>query len=107
MSLLNIWWLEMIACLLVLAMIGALVGTIYPYQGQPLPHWPYTLSINSIVAFYAEVMRVAMILVLGECKKLPYSLTTRRDRHSLALFLPRSEPIEMELVHSAPSFRSY
>lgn len=67
MSLLNIWWLEMIACLLVLAMIGALVGTIYPYQGQPLPHWPYTLSINSIVAFYAEVMRVAMILVLGEC----------------------------------------
>ncbi|KAI0145775.1 hypothetical protein F4776DRAFT_374757 [Hypoxylon sp. NC0597] len=67
MSLASIWWLEGISFLLVVVMVGALVGTVQPYQGQPLPRWPYSLSINTIVAFYTEVMRAAMILVLGQC----------------------------------------
>ncbi|KAL7626788.1 hypothetical protein AAE478_003562 [Parahypoxylon ruwenzoriense] len=66
-NLVNIWWLEAAACLLILAMLGALVGTIYPYQDKPLPQWPYMLSINTIVAFYSEVMKAAMVLILGEC----------------------------------------
>ncbi|KAI1457061.1 hypothetical protein F4805DRAFT_205981 [Annulohypoxylon moriforme] len=66
-TLAKIWWLEMSACLLVVATIGALVGTVQPYQGRPLPQWPYSLSINTIVSFYSEIMRAAMILVLGEC----------------------------------------
>ena len=64
----RIWWLEIVRCLLVAVMIAALVGTIFPYRGQPLSQWPYNLPINTIVAFYAEVMRAAMILVLGGCK---------------------------------------
>ncbi|KAI6092392.1 hypothetical protein F4821DRAFT_134174 [Hypoxylon rubiginosum] len=67
MSLAHIWWLEILSGILVIAMVAALVGTVYPYQDQPLPHWPYTLSINTIVAFYSEVMRAAMILVLSAC----------------------------------------
>ncbi|KAI1410106.1 hypothetical protein F5Y13DRAFT_168346 [Hypoxylon sp. FL1857] len=63
----NIWWLEVVSSLLVVAMIAALVGTVRPYQDKPLPRWPYSLSINTIVAFYSEVMRAAMILVLGQC----------------------------------------
>ncbi|KAI4869416.1 hypothetical protein F4820DRAFT_455779 [Hypoxylon rubiginosum] len=66
-NLARVWWLEIASGLLVVAMVAALVGTVYPYQNQPLPQWPYTLSINTIVAFYSEVMRAAMILVLGEC----------------------------------------
>ncbi|KAI2473119.1 hypothetical protein F4781DRAFT_419563 [Annulohypoxylon bovei var. microspora] len=66
-TLVKIWWLEIASCLLVVAIIAALVGTIQPYQGQPLPQWPYSLSINTIVSFYSEIMRAAMILVLGEC----------------------------------------
>ncbi|KAI1777772.1 hypothetical protein F4818DRAFT_456814 [Hypoxylon cercidicola] len=66
-NLAHIWWLEIVSGLLVIAMIAALVGTVYPYQDRPLPQWPYTLSINTIVAFYSEVMRAAMIMVLSEC----------------------------------------
>lgn len=65
----KIWWLELTSCLLVVTMIAALVGTIQPHQGQPLPRWPYSLSINTVVSFYSEAMRAAMILVLGECKR--------------------------------------
>ncbi|OTA66823.1 hypothetical protein K449DRAFT_325679 [Hypoxylon sp. EC38] len=78
MNLANIWWLEGISFLLVVVMVGALVGTVQPYQGQPLPRWPYSLSINTIVAFYTEVMRAAMILVLGQClSQLKWSWFTR------------------------------
>ncbi|KAI1371199.1 hypothetical protein F4677DRAFT_317044 [Hypoxylon crocopeplum] len=66
-KLVQIWWLEVVSCLLVVAMVAALVGTISPYENQPLPRWPYTLSINTIVTFYSEVMRAAMVLALGEC----------------------------------------
>ncbi|KAI1342712.1 hypothetical protein F5Y15DRAFT_373733 [Xylariaceae sp. FL0016] len=48
-------------------MVAALFGTIYPYRGKPQPQWPYDLSINTIVGFYAEVMKTTMVLVLGEC----------------------------------------
>ncbi|KAI2466416.1 hypothetical protein F4781DRAFT_424059 [Annulohypoxylon bovei var. microspora] len=67
MKIAKIWWLEMVSCLLVAAMIAALVGTVKPYQGQPLSRWPYSLPINTIVSFYSEVMRAAIVLVLGEC----------------------------------------
>ncbi|KAI1144214.1 hypothetical protein F5Y05DRAFT_21474 [Hypoxylon sp. FL0543] len=77
-KLISIWWLEAISCLLVIVMVAALVGTVQPYQGQPLPQWPYSLSINTIVAFYSEVMRAAMILVLGQClSQLKWSWFTR------------------------------
>ncbi|OTA98707.1 hypothetical protein M426DRAFT_28217 [Hypoxylon sp. CI-4A] len=67
MNLARIWWLEAVSCFLVVGMIAAIIGTVYPYQDRPLPHWPYDISINTAIAFYAEVMRAAMILVLGEC----------------------------------------
>ncbi|KAI1211236.1 uncharacterized protein F4807DRAFT_29334 [Annulohypoxylon truncatum] len=85
MRLTNIWWLEIVSCLLVVAMIAALVGTIQPYQGQPLSRWPYSLPINTIVSFYSEVMRAAMVLVLGDClSQLKWSwFTSPRPLHHL------------------------
>ncbi|KAI1384856.1 uncharacterized protein F4822DRAFT_446033 [Hypoxylon trugodes] len=80
-NLLTIWWLEAASCLLVVAMIVALVGTICPYQDRPLPRWPSILSINSVFAFYSEVMRAAMILVLGEClSQLKWSWFAKQPR---------------------------
>ncbi|KAI0887799.1 uncharacterized protein GGS22DRAFT_89249 [Annulohypoxylon maeteangense] len=77
-TLVKIWWLEMASFFLVIVMIAALVGTIRPYQNQPLPQWPYSLSINTIVSFYSEVMRAAMIMVLGEClSQLKWSWFTK------------------------------
>ncbi|KAI1084583.1 hypothetical protein F5B20DRAFT_567996 [Whalleya microplaca] len=66
-NLAKVWWREVTACLLAVAMLAALVGTISPYQGNPLPQWPYHISINTLVAIYSEAMKAAMILVVGEC----------------------------------------
>lgn len=65
LSLLRIWWLEIAACVLILLIIAAIVGTLYPYQGQPKPNWPYDLSTNTILAFYVVIMKIALVSILS------------------------------------------
>lgn len=65
-SIFSIWWQEAGACLLVLAMMAAVVGTTLPHQDKPLPQWPYNLSINTLVAVYFIVLKAAMAFVLSE-----------------------------------------
>ncbi|KAI1086810.1 hypothetical protein F5B19DRAFT_110021 [Rostrohypoxylon terebratum] len=85
MKLISIWWLEIASCVVVVAMIAALAGTVQPYSGQPLSRWPYSFPINTIVSFYAEVMRAALVLVLGEClSQLKWSwFTSPRPLHHM------------------------
>lgn len=61
------WKLELLACLVFLAALGAIVATIYPYQGKPLPQWPLGVSVNTLLAIYGGVMKATMIYVVGSC----------------------------------------
>ncbi|KAK4212581.1 hypothetical protein QBC37DRAFT_287669 [Rhypophila decipiens] len=63
----KLWLPEFSACALVLAMVGALVGTILPHQDKPLPEWPYGLSINTMVAIYLTIMKAALVFILSNC----------------------------------------
>lgn len=65
LSLLRIWWLEIAACVLIVLIIAAIVGTLYPYQDQPKPNWPYDLSTNTILAFYVVIMKIALVSILS------------------------------------------
>ncbi len=62
---LRLWWLESLACLLIVGSLLAIVGTILPYQGQSLPQWPYRLSANTLVAVYLGILRVAVAFVIS------------------------------------------
>ncbi|KAM7192641.1 Protein of unknown function (DUF3176) domain containing protein [Rhypophila sp. PSN 637] len=56
----------MLTCVLILGMFGAVVGTIHPYQGKPLPNWPYHLQINTVVSIYFTVIKACMLFILAE-----------------------------------------
>jgi hypothetical protein len=38
---LRIWWTELLCCVLFIGAFVAIVLTIRPYEGRPLPQWPY------------------------------------------------------------------
>jgi Protein of unknown function (DUF3176) len=63
---LEIWWLELSSCALFVAALAAVVITIYPYEGRPLPQWPYHLTINSLISVYIVILKAAMLLVAAE-----------------------------------------
>jgi len=65
-SIFQVWWLELLSCLIVIGMLFAVVGTLSPHQGKPLPQWPYNLSINTVISIYFIVIKAAMLLVLSE-----------------------------------------
>lgn len=54
------------SCILFVGALVAIVVTIYPYEGRPLPQWPYRLSNNSLISVYVVVLKAAMLLVATE-----------------------------------------
>ena len=63
---LRIWWREMIACVIMFVMLFAILATLFPYQGRPLPKWPYNLSVNTLVSLLVTVMKTAILFILAE-----------------------------------------
>ena len=63
---LSTWWKEIIAALLVIAAAVASFVTLYPYQGQPLPDWPYSITIGALLSTYSVVLRLAAAYLIGE-----------------------------------------
>ena len=66
LSLWYIWWRELLCCVLFVGALLALVATLRPYQGQPIPKWPYHLSINTLVSLYIVILKAAMVFVAAE-----------------------------------------
>jgi Protein of unknown function (DUF3176) len=63
---LRIWWTELLCCVLFIGAFVAIVLTIRPYEGRPLPQWPYQLSINSLISIYIVILKASMLLVAAE-----------------------------------------
>lgn len=60
------WWMEVSACLLLFTALAAIVGTLYPHQGNPLPQWPYRVSVNTLISVYVVVLKGTIVLVTAE-----------------------------------------
>jgi hypothetical protein len=65
-SIFHTWWVEIGSCVVVLGALFAIFGILYPHQNAPLPNWPYSISINSLVSIFVVIMKGAMLLVLAE-----------------------------------------
>ncbi|OQU94208.1 hypothetical protein CLAIMM_00598 [Cladophialophora immunda] len=59
------WKFELLACVLAVGMLFAISMTLYPFQGRPLPKWPYDLSINALVAIFTTLLKVALGVILS------------------------------------------
>jgi hypothetical protein len=66
LSFLKPWWMEIIACVLVLLALVAIVLTLAIRQNQPLPDWPFGISVNSAVSVFVVILKGGMLLILGE-----------------------------------------
>lgn len=60
------WWMEIGACVLGLVTLVAVIGTLQPHQGKPLPQWPYHISVNALISIYVLVLKAAILLVTTE-----------------------------------------
>lgn len=65
-SLLKYWWREAVACFLIVAAVSATIGTLYPFQGKPLPEWPYAIKVNALLSAYMVVLKAAATFLLAE-----------------------------------------
>lgn len=61
------WEWEFAACLLLLATPVIIFATIYPHSSQPLPQWPFKISINSLLSVYALVLKATIGFILTSC----------------------------------------
>ena len=78
------WWLEILSCIITVAALIAIVAIIYPYQAQPLPQWPYSISINTLIAVMATIMKAAMLLITAEgLSQLKWSWFQKRQQRPL------------------------
>ena len=60
------WWLEIGACCIFILALIAIVVTLRPHQNKPLPQWPYSISVNSLISIYAVILKATILLVTAE-----------------------------------------
>jgi hypothetical protein len=60
------WWMESIACVLVIGSLAAIVGIIWYHNGQPLPNWKHGVTINSLMSIFLVILKSGMGLVLAQ-----------------------------------------
>lgn len=60
------WWLETVACFVVMGALGAVVGLVWAYNNQPLPNWKHGITINALISVFLVIMKSGMGLVLAQ-----------------------------------------
>lgn len=59
------WWMEITACLIFVVALLAIVVTLRPHQDEPLPQWPYHISVNTLISIYVVILKGAVLLVIA------------------------------------------
>ena len=62
------WLPEILAAVLGLAMLFALIAILDTRRGNPLPKWPYQISVNAVVSVLIIIQKASMAFVLAEGK---------------------------------------
>lgn len=61
------WKWEFAASLIILACPAIITITLYPHAGQPLPQWPFRISINTLLSIYSLVFKTCLTFVVASC----------------------------------------
>ncbi|RDL35960.1 uncharacterized protein BP5553_06572 [Venustampulla echinocandica] len=61
------WKWETASGFLVLATPFIIVATIYPHAGDPLPEWPFRISINTLLSIYTVVFKACIAFIIASC----------------------------------------
>ncbi|KXH38439.1 hypothetical protein CNYM01_03580 [Colletotrichum nymphaeae SA-01] len=58
----RVWWKEMLCIVVSIASFVAIVVVIASYDGHSLPKWPLTITLNTFLAFFTTLAKVAFML---------------------------------------------
>ncbi|KAK2782024.1 hypothetical protein FQN52_006025 [Onygenales sp. PD_12] len=64
--LITIWWQEIFACAIAVALLAAAVALLMIYEHRSLSEWPYYVTINAAVSILISIMKAMMIVPLAE-----------------------------------------
>ena len=59
------WVFEVICCLFALCNLLAIITILAVHQKKSVPHWPYAISINSLISIFTAFMKAAMTLTVS------------------------------------------
>ncbi|KAI0018390.1 hypothetical protein F4780DRAFT_521255 [Xylariomycetidae sp. FL0641] len=59
------WAWEIVNCVVLVVSLFGILATLYPHHGQPLPRWPFSISINTLLSIYGLIMKASMLLILS------------------------------------------
>lgn len=82
------WRLEILSGVLSMAALVATVITLVPNQGEPLPDWPFDISINTLLSIYSVVFKTCMLFVIQSCvgQQQWVWFASERQLYDVALF---------------------
>lgn len=89
LSTLRTWILEILNSFLLLIAVSAIVATLCIHDGQPLPQWPFDITINAMLSIYAVVLNASMAFILTSCigqSQWRWFNTSSRSLKDLVLF---------------------
>lgn len=66
LSLFEIWWEETVACAIAASGLTAIVVTLLMVRNKPVPSLPFHVSVNTLIAIFAALLRVPALFVLAE-----------------------------------------
>ncbi|KAK3687996.1 hypothetical protein B0T22DRAFT_511152 [Podospora appendiculata] len=84
----KLWKWEVLASIMLAVSLFAIPATLYPMQGRSLPQWPYHITINTIIAMYAAIVKATMSIILASCiGQLQWSrFSSARPMYNLVLY---------------------
>lgn len=61
------WAWELSSAALLLISIAAFPATLVPHAGQPLPQWPFSITINALLSVYSMVLKACIAFIVASC----------------------------------------
>ncbi|KAK7926693.1 hypothetical protein PG985_003691 [Apiospora marii] len=60
------WQWEIVSLAVSVVLIGAIIGILCHYEGQPMPRWPFSINLNTLIALLATILRTTMLVAAAE-----------------------------------------
>ncbi|KAE9365152.1 hypothetical protein N431DRAFT_563141 [Stipitochalara longipes BDJ] len=64
-SFLDYWWKAIIACIFMVCALMAIILILALHQDRPLPNWPLTITINSLVSIMVVILKSSMLAIVA------------------------------------------
>lgn len=74
------WKWEIANSAISMVALSATIGTLLPHQNQPLPQWPFHISINTLLSIYSVVLKGSATFVIQSCISQHQWLWMRQKR---------------------------